>query len=123
MKYLMGIDCGTGSVRVAIFDLRGQNRAYDIAEYPTTYPQNGWAEQDDKDWYEALKKAIPGAIKKSGVNPDDIVAVTCDATTSTIVFLDENNQSVRKPMLWPDVRAAAEAAEIDKIRDAYPATR
>ena len=41
MKYLMGIDCGTGSVRVAIFDLRGQNRAYDIAEYPTTYPQNG----------------------------------------------------------------------------------
>lgn len=123
MKYLMGIDCGTGSVRVAIFDLRGQNRAYDIAEYPTTYPQNGWAEQDDKDWYAALKKAIPGAIKKSGVDPEDIVAVTCDATTSTIVFLDENNQSVRKPMLWPDVRAAGEAAEIDKIRDAYPATR
>ena len=56
MKYLMGIDCGTGSVRVAIFDLRGQNRAYDIAEYPTTYPQNGWAEQDDKDWYEDKNK-------------------------------------------------------------------
>ena len=36
----MGIDAGTGSVRVALFDLRGQNRAYDIQEYATTYPRN-----------------------------------------------------------------------------------
>ena len=49
-KYLMGIDCGTGSVRVAIFDLRGQNRAYDIKEYGTSFPKNGWAEQEPADF-------------------------------------------------------------------------
>ena len=32
-EYLMGIDAGTGSVRVALFDFRGQNRAYAVAEY------------------------------------------------------------------------------------------
>ena len=31
-EYLMGIDAGTGSVRVALFDFRGQNRAYAVAE-------------------------------------------------------------------------------------------
>lgn len=38
-EYLMGIDAGTGSVRVALFDFRGQNRAYAVAEYGTTYPK------------------------------------------------------------------------------------
>ena len=57
-EYLMGIDAGTGSVRVALFDFRGQNRAYAVAEYGTTYPKNGWAEQSDYEWFEALKKAI-----------------------------------------------------------------
>ena len=62
-EYLMGIDAGTGSVRVALFDFRGQNRAYAVAEYGTTYPKNGWAEQSDYEWFEALKKAIPECIK------------------------------------------------------------
>lgn len=122
-KYLMGIDAGTGSVRVALYDLRGQNRAYDIQEYSTTYPKNGWAEQDDKEWYAALKKAIPECIKKSGVDVDDIVALTCDATTNTVVYLDENDEIVRTPILWMDVRATEEAAEIDKLGDKYAATR
>ena len=64
-EYLMGIDAGTGSVRVALFDFRGQNRAYAVAEYGTTYPKNGWAEQSDYEWFEALKKAIPECIKKA----------------------------------------------------------
>lgn len=119
-KYLMGIDAGTGSVRVALFDLNGQNRAYHVEEYGTTYPQNGWAEQDDKEWYEALKKAIPGCIQKAGVDEDDIVAVTCDATTNTMVYLDENDEPVRNPILWMDVRATGEAEYIDKeLRDKY----
>ena len=122
-KYLMGIDCGTGSARVALFDLKGQNRAYAIAEYGTTYPKNGWAEQDDVEWLEALKKAIPECLTKAGVANDEVVAITCDATTNTLVYLDENDVSVRKPILWMDVRAAGEAAFIDEIRADYEATR
>ena len=99
-EYLMGIDAGTGSVRVALFDFRGQNRAYAVAEYGTTYPKNGWAEQSDYEWFEALKKAIPECIKKAGIAADNIAAITCDATTNTLVYLDENDTSVRPPILW-----------------------
>ena len=108
-KYLMGIDAGTGSVRVALYDLKGQNRAYHIEEYATTYPHNGWAEQDDAGWLAALGEAIPGCVKKAGVDPEDIVALTCDATTNTLVYLGEDDRSVRTPILWMDVRAAEEA--------------
>ena len=122
-KYLMGIDAGTGSVRVALYDLKGQNRAYHIEEYATTYPHNGWAEQDDAGWLAALGEAIPGCIKKAGVDPEDIVALTCDATTNTLVYLGEDDRSVRTPILWMDVRAAEEAAFVNTIADQYAATR
>lgn len=111
-KYFMGIDGGTGSVRVAVFDEKGANMGYEVVEYDTYFPKSGWAEQDDKEWWEAMKKAIPGAIKVSGVNPEEIVAVTCDATTSTVVLMDENDKIVRRPILWMDVRAADQAARI-----------
>ncbi len=122
-EYLMGIDCGTGSVRVALFDFRGQNRAYDIKEYGTTYPKNGWAEQDDKQWLSALQAAIQGCMTKAGIGNDNIAAITCDATTNTLVYLGEDDESVRNPILWMDVRAAGEAAFIDEIRDQYDATK
>lgn len=98
-KYFMGIDCGTGSVRVAIFDTSGHNLAYSVAEYGTTYPKNGWAEQDDEEWFGALKTAIPECITKAGVNVEDIAAICCDATTNTLVYLDAQGKSVRKPIL------------------------
>lgn len=111
-KYFMGVDGGTGSLRVAIFDEKGKNLGYEVVEYDTYYPKSGWAEQDDSDWWNALKTAIPGAIKNSKVNPEEIVAITCDATTSTVVLMDNNNQILRRPILWMDVRAAAQAKKI-----------
>ena len=98
-KYLMGIDCGTGSVRVAIFDAKGKNYAYSIEEYGTVYPKNGWAEQSDDEWLSALKTAIPDCIMKAGVEKEDIAAICCDATTNTLVYLGEDDKSVRPPIL------------------------
>ena len=122
-KYLMGIDCGTNGVRAAVVDPEGRILASDFREYDTFYPNNGWAEQKAEQWLNALKKAIPECIRKAGVDKEEIAAMTCDATTCTLVFLDENGEMVRDPVLWMDVRAAEEAAEIDGMRDQFAATR
>lgn len=113
-KYFMGVDGGTGSLRVAIFDEKGNNMGYEIVEYDTYYPKSGWAEQDDQEWWNAMKNAIPKAIKNSGVEAKDIVTVTCDATTSTVVLMDESDRILRKPILWMDVRAADQANRISE---------
>ena len=62
-----------------------------VAEYGTTYPKNGWAEQSDYEWFEALKKAIPECIKKAGIAADNIAAITCDATTNTLDVYKRQN--------------------------------
>lgn len=112
-KYFMGIDGGTGSVRVAVFDEKGQNKGYCVVDYPTNFPKSGWAEQSDTDWWAALTQAIPGALAKSGIAAEDIAAIACDATTCTVCFLDENDQPLRPAILWMDVRAAEQAKRID----------
>ena len=114
-KYFMGIDAGTGSVRVAVFSLHGKNMGYDVQNYNSYFPKNGWAEQDDNEWWEALKVAVPNAIKKAGITAEDIIGVSCDGTCSTTLFLDKDGKSVRRPILWMDVRASEEAVAITEL--------
>lgn len=111
-KYFMGIDAGTGSVRVAVFDQKGKCLGSKVVEYQTFYPKSGWAEQNDKEWLTALKEAIPASMRNAQVAPKDITTITCDGTTSTVVIMDGNNSIVRPPILWMDVRAAEQANRI-----------
>lgn len=122
MKYLMGIDAGTGSIRAALFDLSGQPVASADAAYVTYFPESGWAEQKTEEWDCALTEAVRTCLSEAAVDPEDILALTCDATTNTVVMLDSADEPVRDPILWMDVRASEEAMFIDSIRDRYPVT-
>jgi len=51
--YLLGIDYGTESCRVAIFDLAGLPLTFAAPPYKTTHPRPGWAEQDPEEWWKA----------------------------------------------------------------------
>ena len=111
-KYFMGIDAGTSGFRISIFDKTGRCLGTKTAGYNTEFPKSGWAEQDDSEWLAAMKIAIPGAIEAAGIAPEEIAALACDGTTSTAVFLNREDRCVRKPILWMDVRAAAQAERI-----------
>ena len=117
----LGIDAGTGGVRACVFDERGRLLGSGEAPYNTYYPQNGYAEQDVEEWSRALSAAIPQCLENAGVDGAELTAVVCDATTNTLVFLDGEGRQVRRPLLWMDVRASAEAAELEKLRADFPA--
>ncbi|MFQ7526194.1 MAG: FGGY family carbohydrate kinase [Mediterraneibacter gnavus] len=67
-KYVCGIDIGTTGVKVMIFDMDGTAISSNYSEYPCTFPQTGWVEQDgNMTWQctcETSKKAIEN--RKSG---------------------------------------------------------
>ena len=68
--YLMGIDYGTGGVRVGIFDVEGTPVVFHGVEFETSYPRSGWAEQDPDTWWSSLVQAVHGAMEQSGVASD-----------------------------------------------------
>ena len=63
--YLLGIDYGTESCRVAIFDLQGRPVTFAATAYKTTHPRSGWAEQSPEDWWQATVKATKAVLRKA----------------------------------------------------------
>ena len=107
--FVIGIDGGTESIRVGLFDLEGNLILARQKAYETQFPQSGWAEQEPEDWWAALRAAMAALLKDSGVAPEAIKGIGLDATCCTVVFLDEMMNPLRKALLWMDVRAGREA--------------
>ncbi len=114
---LIGVDGGTESLRVSVYDLSGQEIAAASASYPTNFPAPGRAEQDPEDWWRALCTAAPEAMKKAGAKAEDITAIALDTTCCTVCFLDREKKPLRPALLWMDVRAEQEADDVFATAD------
>ncbi|MDN6760690.1 FGGY family carbohydrate kinase, partial [Acidipropionibacterium jensenii] len=112
--YVLGIDYGTESCRVAIFDLAGRPLTFAATPYPTNFPHPGWAEQDPEDWWKALQASAHRAISNAGISPSAIAGISYDATTFTMVTLDSKGESIRPAIMWMDNRATTQAARAEQ---------
>lgn len=108
-SYVLGIDYGTESCRVALFDLAGRPVQFAATPYPTRHPRPGWAEQSPHDWWDALRTSARTALAASGIRPEQIVGIGSDATTLTVVAMDADGLVLRPAIMWMDVRATEEA--------------
>lgn len=115
MKYLLGIDVGTSGTKTALFDTKGTVIASSTFEYPMSQPQNGWAEQNPEDWWQASVNGIKSVIEKSGVSGEDIAGIGLSGQMHSLVMLDENNNVLRPAILWCDGRTTEECEEIHNI--------
>ena len=114
MKYLLGVDFGGSSSKATLLREDGVVAATASREYPTYYPENGWAEQDAEDSYNAACANIRELLEKTGVAPEDVAALALDAATHTAVLLGEDDRPVRRAIYWTDTRASAEAAQLKR---------
>ena len=112
MAYVIGIDGGTESLRAFVFDLAGQPKGSGCARYATRFPGAGRAEQNPEDWWQALGAATREAVAAAGVAPGDVFALGLDTTSCSVVTLDETMRPVRPALIWMDVRAGEEAADL-----------
>lgn len=108
MSLLLGLDFGTGGVRVGVFDLGSRRMLGEREEpYATVYPRPGWAEQSPTEWWQALGRATRALMAELG-RPE--IAAICVATTaSTVVACRADGTPLRPALLWMDCRAAEEA--------------
>ena len=112
MKYLLGIDFGGGASKATLLGEDGIIAATNSVEYPTYYPNQGYAEQNPDDWYAAVKENIAEILKKSGINKSDIAVLCLDAATHTAVLTDNDGNVLRPAIYWTDSRSTKECAYI-----------
>ena len=113
--YLLGCDVGTSGTKSVLFTLSGKPVASSTFEYPLYQPQNGYAEQDPRDYAEAAFSSIREVIRKSGVSPDAVLSVGLSGQMHGLVLLDEKNEPLRRAIIWCDQRTGAECEEITRI--------
>ncbi|SHK92273.1 xylulokinase [Selenomonas ruminantium] len=112
MNYLLGVDIGTSATKTVLFDEECHVVTEASAEYPLYQPQNGWAEQNPKDWSAAAASTIREVLAKAQINPTDVKGVGLSGQMHGLVMLDEANEVIRPSIIWCDQRTAAECAEI-----------
>ena len=78
MRYLIGIDIGTSATKTVLFDESCQVVASASQEYPLYQPQNGWAEQDPREWWSAICDTIPKVLAQGDIRPEEISGIGID---------------------------------------------
>lgn len=115
---------GTGSARAGIFDAQGRMAAQASEPIKMWKPKADFVQQSSDDIWTACCRSVKGAMKESGIKPDDIKGIGFDATCSLVV-LDKNDQPVtvspgreseQNIVVWMDHRAKKEAEEINQTR-------
>lgn len=114
MKYVLGVDLGTSGTKTVLFDEEGCAVASELREYPLYQPQNGWAEQEPDDWWNAARDTIRGVLCKSGVNPADVVCLGISGQMHGLVMTDEEGNALGRSILWCDGRTGAQCEELTR---------
>jgi len=112
MAYLIGIDIGTSGTKTAIFDHGGALICASTKEYALSQPQNGWAEQNPEDFWDAIVAGLQECFQKSGVAASDIDGIGLSGQMHGLVMLDKDNRVLRPCIIWCDQRTAKECEEI-----------
>lgn len=112
MRYLLGIDLGTSSVRSIVLSENGEVLAISQKEYSFEIPNPGWAEQNPEDWWQATVHSIKEVISR--VNPQCIVAIGFSGQMHSLVPLDESGNPVRNSIIWCDKRSQTQVDEINE---------
>lgn len=115
-KYILGIDCGTQSTKVVVFDFEGKVVTSVKENIPLTRLRSDWAEQDAEDWWNSLCSALKSLVAR--LDPKQIVGLALAYQRETFVPVDSKFTPLRPAFLWMDQRASQEAKEIrSKISD------
>ena len=108
MRHLIGIDVGTSGTKTVLFDEAGNALRSKTVEYPMYQPQNGWAEQNPEDWWNAVTETLKSVA--DGV--DNIAGLGLSGQMHGLVMLDEDYNVIRPSIIWCDQRTAKECEEI-----------
>jgi xylulokinase len=103
---LLGVDLGTGSVKVVLTDSQGQVRFETSRPCTVEAPAPGWAEASPAEWLAACVDAIEEGVRGAGAG--HVEAVGFSGQMHGLVLCDDAGRPVRPAITWADRRATEE---------------
>ncbi len=105
--YILCIDQGTTGSRAILIDRRGEMAASAYSEFWQIFPKPGWVEHNAEEIWKVTCKVIVEAIKKSGKDPNRIVAIGITNQRETTVIWDrKTGKPIHNAIVWQCRRTA-----------------
>ena len=111
---VLGIDLGTAGVRVLATTACGDIVAGAESPLPAGHTDGVIHEQDPESWWRGVVSAVQDLMHELGRTKTALRALAVDGTSGTLVCLNKSGQAVRPAMMYSDLRAEAEAAELSR---------
>lgn len=107
MKYVIALDQGTTSSRVALVDEQENITAILSREFPQIYPEEGWVEHDPIDIWSSQYGVMMELLAKCNVSPKDVAAIGITNQRETTVVWDKvTGKPVYNAIVWQCRRTA-----------------
>ena len=87
--YLLAIDQGTTSSRAIVFDERGMALSQHQIDLKSSYPQDGWVEQDPEDMWNYTLECCRQSLKKINLSAHDVSAIGISNQRETTIIWDK----------------------------------
>ena len=114
MKYVIGIDIGTGSSKAVAVGLSGQPIHATQFSYPTYAPELTYSEQDPELIWEACIKCIVQLVDHMKASP---LGIVLSSAMHSVIPVDKNGRALMNMITWADNRSASIAKQLRKSQD------
>jgi len=112
---IISIDQGTSSTRAVLFDVKGTKIHMEQKLINTTYPFNGWVEQDANEIWKKTLGVTKKVISYAQSNNYHILSIGITNQRETIVAWDKSNGNVlHNAIVWQDRRTKNKCDELIK---------
>lgn len=108
MTYILALDQGTSSSRALVYDSDGAVVGSAQQSIDSTYPQDGWVEQDPAMIWSSILAVGRQAIAAANIAPSAIagIGITNQRETS-LLWERETSRTLYNAIVWQDRRSAA----------------
>ena len=105
MTYVLALDQGTSSSRAVVYDGDAQPLGIGQYELESTFPHDGWVEQNPEHIWQTTITAARDAIRSAGIKPREIAALgITNQRETTLVWDAETGSPLHDAIVWQDRR-------------------
>jgi xylulokinase len=108
--YVIAYDVGTTGIKTCLFEIDKRIKPIVNAygSYHLYMVENGGAEQDAEEWWDAMCSTTKELFTKTDIKPSQIAGISFCSQMQALVLVDKSGNPVRRPMSYMDQRAKEE---------------
>jgi len=103
-RYVLAIDMGSGSLKVALVSHRAEVIATAEQEVHTRFLTGGGAVQDPNEWWSAVLHCARETLSRAHVPPEQVLALRCTTQWAVTLPVDEQGEPLTHALSWMDTR-------------------